>query len=139
MSKKPNKPEDYKTLRALWYKKLKDEGFEDLEQADGNLRTWSVWFSRTNTPEVFQAKQTYFYLATQFLSDYTFENKTERTIWEYHSESVSIRDTVKIMNRLKRSDKTKVSRDQVWQTVRKLKKAMQAMYLPSVKEYDEPC
>jgi hypothetical protein len=81
----PNSPE-FKELQDLWYKKLADSGFEDIEQPDGNLKFWASHYFRVKynaTKE--EGKQEYYRLAGQFLYDHKFKNKLERRIWELHS------------------------------------------------------
>lgn len=92
----PKDNKDYVELRRKWYGKLKKEGFDDIEQLDGNLKTWvSSEFTRNYDANFAKAKEDYYRLAGQFLHRYHFKDKKEQLIWELHSQGVSIRDIVK--------------------------------------------
>lgn len=98
---KPNKQ-----LLAEWAKKLKDSGFEDIEQEDGNLKQWhSVYFLERYKPVQFMLKETYYQMATSFLNDYPFEDsilgRIDKHIWQRHSEggtSRKIAEELKSLN-----------------------------------------
>lgn len=80
-------------LQAKWEKKLEKSGLTNIEQADGNLKDWhSFMFGRASNNAVhgFPAREQYYQMAGQFLYEFPFEDKTERRIWELHSEGVSI-------------------------------------------------
>lgn len=51
------KPKDFKTLQTLWYQKLKDAGFEDIEDTNGGLKSPSF---RTNALRDMEAVFDYF-------------------------------------------------------------------------------
>lgn len=119
-------PSEYDKLRALWYEKLKEEGFKDIESMDGKIKVWSSSVSRKNPPDIWQAKAAYYRMATSFLHDYTFENAVEKTIWEYHAFGISIRDIVATLNATK---VIKTNRDAVWIITKRLENAMKNMYM----------
>ncbi len=96
------KSKDFQALQKTWYKKLKQEGFEDIEQADGHLKLWSAYYFRskykTDGDVLFQqAKEEYYRLARQFLHEKSFEDIRTKRIWELHSEGMSIRNIVKVL------------------------------------------
>ena len=80
----------FKKLQDKWYNKLKNSGFEDIEQADGNLKKQAksihILYYK---PVAYEAKQRYFELAGQFLYWYKFKNEVEKKIWTLHSEGMS--------------------------------------------------
>jgi hypothetical protein len=43
-------------------------------------------------------RQTYYRMAEHFLNDYTFPSSEYRFIWKHHSEGLSYREIVKLMN-----------------------------------------
>lgn len=90
---------DAKTLRNLrtrWERRLEREGLGDIEKG-GALRVYHshrLYHSEHNDwwhPSKNEAKEAYFELAGQFLHSYAFESKTERMIWELHSQGMPVR------------------------------------------------
>lgn len=130
----PQEPEDYEKLRAVWYQKLEDDGFDDIEQSDGNLKIWSVratWRGGARTLDTIQSTETYYYLAEHFLEEYKFQNKFDQDVWRSHAAGEAIRSIVAAVNKHKRTDKNKTTRDEVWKTIKRLEQAMKRMYLPA--------
>ncbi len=83
---------ELKALTALWYKKLKDTGFQEIESGP-YLKEWHAHYFQTRiTPDLFQVKQQYFISASHFLITYTFETDLEKQIWQLHSEGKSYRE-----------------------------------------------
>lgn len=126
---------EYEKLRAIWYKKLEKEGFVDIESDEDNLKSWSAKFSSRRSQDVWQAKEAYYHMATNFLNDYQFESAFEKKVWEYHAEAISIRDIVKLLRK-----KTKVmviNRAFIWSTVNRLETSMKKMYLSGYISKDE--
>lgn len=94
---KPDSKE-FKALQAKWDKKLKDRGFDDIEQRDGNLKVWSsFFFKKRHNPILFEAKEEYYRAAGKFLYDHKWTSKKDRTIWELHCQGKSARVIVKEM------------------------------------------
>lgn len=88
----------FKALKDNWYKKLKKEGFKDIEQEDGNLTTWASRLFLTHYDEIkYQAKEEYYQLAGQFYHDYNFKSVLDKMIWELHITGMSIRNIVKTL------------------------------------------
>lgn len=86
----PFETPEFKKLQQQWYKKLEKSGFDEQEQADGNLKKWSSYFKNTHSdPSKFWAKEEYFRLAGQFLWSNTWESKYDRLVWELHSDGLS--------------------------------------------------
>jgi hypothetical protein len=122
----PKKLDDYNKIRALWYKKLEKEGFKDIEDDQGRLKAWSSRFSHTRIKELYEDKQPYYNMATQFLNDYKFESRLEKIIWEYHANALSVRDITTILRKTKVA---KTNRTTIWQTIKRLEEHMKRMYL----------
>lgn len=127
MSKPKN---EYEKLRAVWYKKLESEGFEDIEQDEDNLKVWSSQFRRKKSVDTWQAKAAYYYMAENFLREHTFENNLDRIVWEYHSNAISIRDIVKLLK------KVRIVRDHNWvhSVVKRLSAIMKKKYMNHYEE-----
>lgn len=126
---------EYAKLKALWYKKLKDEGFDDIEQDEDNLKSWSAKFVREGSPlELIESKTAYYQMATNFLNDYDFETELEKIIWTYHSEAISYRNIAKL---LKESKVIETNRTTIWQIVKRLGESMKKMYLSGYAKHNE--
>lgn len=92
MSKKKSSNSAFQALRDMWYKKLKDEGFEDAE-AGPYLKEWhSFYFQARHEPSSFLIKQNYFYRANHFLLTHDFDSYLDKSIWELHAKGISVRD-----------------------------------------------
>lgn len=123
---------DYEKLRAVWYKKLEQSGFEDIEQDEDNLKVWSSRYARKSYVRTIPARVAYREAAEDFLRDYKFESELDKVIWEYHVEAVSIRDMSATLNK---ALGIKTTRNSVHKTIKRLKAAMRNMYsLP--KDFD---
>ncbi len=87
---------EFQALQAEWDKKLEESGFDDKEQRDGRLKSWSLKYKNSD-PSMCQAKQEYYRAAGHFLHEYEFEYPVERRIWELHSQGVSRPPIVQIL------------------------------------------
>lgn len=100
---------EFLKLQALWYKKAKKSGFEDIEREELHLKKWSsATFMEKKNGSYFNEKkvyydsvQEYYQMAGRFLHDYAFETPLEKTIWAYHADGISVR---KIANILKKKE-----------------------------------
>lgn len=128
MTTKPSKE-----LQAEWDKKLKESGFEDIENGLGHLKLWSRSFGVHHPDSArVEAAQEYYSMAGKFLHDYEFTSEMQKTIWEYHANGLSIRDIVKVLGKAKiinPSTGTPYSRMRVFRIVRSLEDSMKRMYL----------
>ncbi len=120
------KKAESEALRALWYKKLQAEGFEDIEQDEDNLKSWSSQFTRTRSRLSQEARQDYYVLADKFLNEYKFENKVHKAIWEYHCAGVSIRNIVRAM---KDNDVVCADKSTFGRLIKDLRDTMKKMYM----------
>lgn len=110
-----------KKLKAEWDKKLADSGFEDAEYSGGRLKTWASFeHARDFDANVFEAKETYYRLAGQFLHEYEFKNDIERDIWAQHADGVSIRNIFTLLKNQGRH----TYRDGIEATIKRLAKEM---------------
>jgi hypothetical protein len=75
------KSPEFKKLKREWYKKLADDGFEDIEKNEMEL------FEPTRMlTEVHEATYRYFVNAKNFLESGSFETKKDKVLWFMHSE-----------------------------------------------------
>ncbi len=96
-------PKDFKKLQREWNKKLKDSGFNDIEQANGLLKRWDshyfqLQFSQNHqglTKEFQESKMAYYRMAGYFLNDYKFTDESEKLIWTMHAEGKGQRSIIK--------------------------------------------
>lgn len=117
----PPKDKDLKSLQAEWYAKLKDEGFDDIEQDEEHLKAWhSHMFKAQYSTEAFTAKESYYRAAGKFLHDYRFRTLLERAIWELHANGTTI---MAITDSLKGLG-YKTYRRHVHETIQRLSKIM---------------
>lgn len=120
----PNSKE-FKTLQAKWYKKAAKSGFKDVEQLDGNLKTWaSRYFTARYDLTRFEAEETYFRLAGQFLYEHEFSSMRDYRVWQLHSEGLYLSE---ISTEAKRQ-KVKLSKLTAFTIVKRLAKEMFAQY-----------
>lgn len=81
--------EKFKKLNKKWQEKLNKTDFKDIEQEDGNLKLWTTHFFKIHYNEIlFNAKETYYRMATQFLHEHRFDNQLEQQIWELHCKGM---------------------------------------------------
>lgn len=125
----PQKPKDYQSLKKIWYEKLAKSGFVDIEAStEGYQRvrgTRTDEFARQRSMHTWEAKQTYYYMATHFLNEHKFSNKMEQVIWEYHINGLSMRNIGKILSKLNYKQRSKST---VYRTVAKLRAIMKLMH-----------
>lgn len=131
--RQPTKPTPFQALKNIWYKKLANSGFADIEQDEEALKEWS--FSRVyagqNNGYSFEtirvkreAKEDYYRLAGHFLHENEFVNSIEKLIWELHGEGKGCRRiAVFLQNKNIKSNKDKVN-----EVINRLSKQMIAKY-----------
>jgi len=133
MSKHPKT--EFDLLKDEWYQKLKDDGFDDVEQDENKLKKWSSGSNRFHgEPLNWEAKATYYQMASSFLEEYKFATKREQIIWEYHANGLSTREIAKTLNKL-RTQKTR--HDIIANVINKLKVKMYCMYMEPKEDYHE--
>lgn len=89
MKKTSKKEQDFKKLQKKWYKKLKDEGFKDIEVSNEFEKLDTVLKGSKDQSlfnlNTFDAKRAYYYYAEQFLNYHEFDNESDRQMWELHA------------------------------------------------------
>lgn len=117
-----HKSKNFKNLQVKWYSKLKKSGFEDQEHDEEHLKQYSgktgikddqLRSGLTALGETY--KYNYYLKAREFLDTFKFKNKTERKMWELHSEGIGIRVI---------ANKLKTYRRKVHETLQRLVKVM---------------
>lgn len=96
------KQQSLKELQRIWYAKLKQSGFVDIEKKNGQLMSPTSSNTFLDRHSVFrkmsdenrletaltarQALEDYYRLARQFLHDFQFKKPYHKKVWELHSE-----------------------------------------------------
>lgn len=97
-----------KKLQKIWYQKLKDDGFEDLEYFDKKTMEPELWLkgnSRTRNVDVTEMANViagiaqtdtcnHFLDAAHLLLEDVFDNGVDKHIWMLYSEGKSIRQVM---------------------------------------------
>ena len=135
MSKR-KKPNDLHSLRQEWYDKLKAEGFEDIEDDKGRLKSWSSRFAHDRIMQLKEDQEAYNDLASRFLREYKFTKEIDKIIWEYHINGLSVRDITAVL----KSTKIKTKNGGFWYkemvgaVLKRLSEDMKEMYLSGYTE-----
>jgi hypothetical protein len=115
--------QNFRELQKVWYQRLKDEGFVDIEETPdlANASKKNIKYLSTNREAIegYQAR------ADQFLHDYEFKNKFEHGVWELVTEGYSVRSIAVIIS----SAGTEVSKSTVGRTIARLRDIMLKAYL----------
>ncbi len=99
-----------KQLQDKWKQKLKDSGFEDIEQEDGNLVSWhSMYYMLRYTSAEFAEKQEYYRLARHYLEAWPFDTDRQRRVWELMELGKTYGEIAKIIGVSSRTISTEVS------------------------------
>jgi hypothetical protein len=123
----PRKTQSLEELTSIWYEKLKQKGFEDVEQDPDTLKRWaSQYYSRRYDEKEFEDKEKYYQLAGQFLYEHKFKSSREQLIWQMHSEGEFIEDIVKAVQKRFRQGKRNrgCSKDTVTKIIKELSEIM---------------
>lgn len=95
------KTSQFKALQKDWYQRLKESGFEDIEDTDSPLellKTWhSMYFQKRHTPESFELNQEYFNIATGYFNETEIE-PYELKIWTHYTNGLTVRAIAEKMN-----------------------------------------
>jgi DNA-directed RNA polymerase specialized sigma24 family protein len=106
------KPKKLQQLQSKWYKKLEREGFKDIEDQRGRLKTWSGRSlhdefkgplpgyhrpGRDYSSLTWKASQAeYFRLANQYIHDCSFPSEQHKIVWTMHAEGRSYKEIGKV-------------------------------------------
>jgi hypothetical protein len=118
---------EFVELQEQWYKKLKDSGFNDIEQDENYLLTSAYNMFNPNRNKVgsiqgvvdrMNSKAEYYRLAGHFLHEFKFPTELEKEIWDLHSQGISHRN---IILKLKQKG-VKLGKFDIWLKLSNLKK-----------------
>ncbi len=116
----------FKKLKAKWYKKLEDSGFDDAETEKGRLKISAREVLRTKVADTKQSKEDYYALADSFLHEHTFDSELSKVIWEYHTNGLG---APAIADTLMKAGMAKTNRTKVDTTINELRDIMKQKYL----------
>jgi len=94
------KSKQLQKLQAVWYKRLSESGFEDIEDEKGNLKSWSTHNDKASSSLQKKAKAEYYRLAGQYLYDKDFslfKDGSYRIAWMLHCEGLSHKEIGALM------------------------------------------
>lgn len=111
-------------LQRLWYRKLKDSGFKDIEHSSGALDRSYTKSKRTQVE--IEVIQYYYSMASALLNDHKFVDPIEKTIWEYYSEGMSAREISEVLEQAGVKKKRHVT---VSKIIKRLETIMKVKYL----------
>lgn len=111
--------EEFKHLEKLWYGKLKEEGFDDIECTHHSKRLLKEWdfnfFRNTFNPLKYESTLSYYSQAREFLVHENililigvivpspFKSAIQRKVWELHCEGYSEREIAEKIGVFKKS------------------------------------
>lgn len=95
------KTKQFKELRAHWYQRLEESGFEDIEDLDSPLELLKTWhsniFRKRHSIEDFVATQEYYAVATSFFYNHDL-TPLQREIWQLHCDGLPFRKIAETLN-----------------------------------------
>jgi len=98
-------PKVLKELESVWYEKLRESGFEDIEDTshpDRPLISWHSFRFGYMTEVKRRLAVDYYEQGKQLLYSYEFKNEKEKAIWALHIEGYSSRQIVNILGNKRR-------------------------------------
>lgn len=115
-------------LRDEWYKKLKEDGFTDVESVDEKLiGRWSTSnFTRVRTRVNMEQTLEYYNIAGHFLFDYKFEDEFDKQVWQYHTEGMTVREISEILTQ---TTPIGAKKSNIGKIIKRLSGVMKQMYI----------
>lgn len=109
--------QDYDALKAEWYQRLREAGFDDIELPDGRLKTRGslrdLQRLKNFNPDGIRTVSDYYSRADEFLETYPFDSPRDKTLWAHHCQGLSY-DKI--------ADKFGLSYSAVCRTIHRLRK-----------------
>lgn len=90
-----NQTPKFREEQELWYKKLLDSGFKDIEDGENYLKTWDSFQGPDQKPLLNSAKADYYGQARHFLATHRFRFKGHKKMFEMHTEGLGYRKIAK--------------------------------------------
>ena len=98
-----NKKKHLASLQREWYKKLKGDGFTDIEYFDKDMEPRDMMYKEAikfglTAQDKFDSTEQYYLDAGQFLCNHIFDNSFDKQIWELHAAGESYRKIATQLN-----------------------------------------
>jgi len=96
-NRRPSPTASLTTQQAYWYAKLKQDGFEDIEDTSNPLQPLKEWhnlkWSRPSGPSSLQVSTTieYYTRARHAIASHAFDHPLHLKVWELHCDGLSVR------------------------------------------------
>lgn len=116
-----HKSRSFKKLQHKWDKKLKESGFEDIEDRNSKMEFLKQWHGGYFQRNWDGSRYEYFLKASAFLNSYLFQSEIEKSIWEGHADGKTIREIAKELSHQK---------DAVHKVIKKLRAIMLVWAIP---------
>lgn len=134
----PFEGQKFKQLKKKWYKKLQEEGFEDVEQQSSYkeemLKCWdSFWFDNKISQigrTFFNSTFDYYYHATQFAQEIQSMPQVQQRIWQLHTDSISLREIALEIN----SPQTPINKDYVARIIKQIQQLYKIYKMEELKQ-----
>jgi hypothetical protein len=99
------KDQAYKQMQQIWYDKLKEGGFQDIENNQtGLLKEWDKSFFRHGFNIIqYASTLNYYERAREMLFSYEFKNIYHKRIWTFHCDGLSERKIALKVRKYKKS------------------------------------
>ena len=104
-------------IQKEWYKKLKSEGFDDIETLlpNGEFSTYTKNAAGVNghkyRKDFIESKQSHFINAAKYYTDNKdWDESYEKEVWKLYSEGVPYRKIISLMSKTKKLSLEKVSK-----------------------------
>lgn len=91
------KTKQFRRLQHQFYKKLKDTGFEDIEEINSSKEMLKTWASNIK-PDRHRSAE-YFDQANDFYYTFSFDSEKDKDVWRHHADGESVRQIERHYNR----------------------------------------
>lgn len=83
-------------LQKEWYKKLKEDGFQDIEYFDSNMEAKDMMYREATkfaiaSVDTFTSTEQYYIEARQFLHSHSFLSNRDKIVWTNYTDGLSYR------------------------------------------------
>jgi hypothetical protein len=112
----------FRDLHKAWMKKLKVDGFTDIEDTSSQneyLKVWdSMYFLNKAEHESYDNTQTYYQVAEELLNTHQFDSDIEKQVWSYHADGLAVREIESMLY----NKNNKLNKDKINTIIQRLQK-----------------
>lgn len=122
--------DSFKQIQKLWYTRLEEAGFEDIEKPNGELRVEIHPHYKELAFKEREIRENYTQLAQDMLWNFDFKTESHRTIWELHVDGIPIRSIGQTLG---------LTRNQVWPVIKKTRTKLKVKHMSqfNIRAYKE--